>query len=219
MIQPNEITACIPSSRGKEAINTLLAVSNQRVKPIQIIVYDTATPGIKEDELTGWLCRYLGVDIIEGKSDTLFTARNYVVSLSRTRYVWLIDDDIVPWYNCLEEMINTYNTMEAEVVSSTQGKYINDVQKFTLGCENILFDKLVWDKAIKDYNGDNGEEYIAEQLVFNNSRAYVSSKAISIHLSEGSKRKPIDKDWICRNLTMLNKDDIEFLLRNWQNGD
>jgi hypothetical protein len=206
-------------------------VSNQRTKPIQILVYDNSIPSIKSDELCGWLCRYLGIDVIEGEIERAFIARNYVVSLAKTRYVWLLDDDIVPWYNCLEEMINTFNIMEAELVEATQHNIaedwnkpqLYDKQRFGMRCSNILFDKLIWDKAVKNHvaGEDEDEEdedgvYIAEQLIFNNNRAYVSSKAISVRLKErGYLSYRLNKEWICKNLTMLKGADIEFLLRNF----
>jgi len=122
-----KVVAIVPTNRSSNDIGqTLIALVNQTVTPERIIIGDQSEEGILNNEYLGWLCNKLDIEVVvvkkKGRTYNRAILQRYAEDTVRGDIskwsVWSVDDDAVPFYDCLEQLRKTKDAMEVGIVAA-----------------------------------------------------------------------------------------------------
>lgn len=213
-----QITLIVPTARSPHVvIPALFAMINQSLPPVQTIVYDTTMGGWADsfDDVGGWFCTRNNILVHRGRAGELpQVGRKWGINYARTDWIWLVDDDVFPIYNCLEEMWATAERSGAICIGGTK-KEVSGVEwpgqfnwwfkvRFDREFDSIspvadtglmLFHKDAWNLATSDaYNGVGEDLFITAQIGVR-TPIMLSAKGRAMHFRGRAPRAEGDKAW------------------------
>lgn len=114
------VTCLIPSATGTEHIlGSLFCVVNQTNSPFRIILGDSSEDGVENLFAVRRFCRVARIEVIRLDSGTNAhdTRKKLVESVTENcEFVWFVDDDVWPTFNCLSILLKTQKKFSANGV-------------------------------------------------------------------------------------------------------
>jgi hypothetical protein len=129
------VVACVPSIRSEKALGSLLGIVNQSRPPEVIIVHDESQgprSHILDDTFMNALVVYGGIEVHQltvpdGDGNPpgysrVAASRKYLGELAsfyQPAWLWFVDDDVYPLFNCLEQLIWSANEYDVSMASAS----------------------------------------------------------------------------------------------------
>lgn len=201
------VTACIPSVRPETAVATLIAVCSQTAAPTRVVVRDASPAGLLSTPLLRGLTRWLGVEVHRAPpGENLAVTRRLLAEAADPGAVWFVDDDIVPWFDCLAQLLAARTRHGVPLVSGVKQDMVRhampDVQLGWVRCEDrrkgdrlvpctagdlFLVDRDVYLGADHTYRIDaatfaGGEDIAVSAQIASRHGAVVCPDAVGVHL-------------------------------------
>jgi hypothetical protein len=210
-----QVTACILCSRGRDALPTIIGVANQSIPPTRILICNMEKEDITNDRLVGGIIDFIDADVIYADKsiresppsyENYANGCNYIMDNVRTPWAWMIDDDVYPQYDCLENLLITQRNTKGYLISAAQKDIIPFPEPWGMHCfnrnldrrdrdikilwpasGNVLYNTSMWksiDTSVPEgeFLRGGSDVIFGVQYAFSIHGAFTSSKALGYHL-------------------------------------
>lgn len=218
------VTACIPSVRGDLAAPTIHSVVNQTVPPVRILLND-ARNQVSSNFLLEWVCGHTGTEHRRVPKLGVTASRNQMAKAADTNLLWFVDDDVWPYHDCLEQMVEAMAKYDVSLVVATVPDVIpqenqafgpqpwnrarkprnNDVYVPYVDTLCVLVSREAWLWADEHYEPDSqgGEDILTTAPIAFISGAVCASRATGVHVRTAPstwRENPVDRAWLDEKL-------------------